>query len=617
MTGSQEMHALFSSFDADGNGTISSGELSTAMERLGMSAQPEKLAAILAEVDADSTGSISYDEFSRVIEHLKATGGAGAKAFAEVVTKQRGALMQDKHDNVVHSFATEECAALVDFINSKLAHDAALSYLLPMRELTELFSACADGVLLCRLVNVASPETVDERVINLRPPNRFLITENLNLALNAAKSVGVKVVNIGSSDIMEGRPHLILGLVWQLVKVALLSKINLKENPNLIRLLQADETLETLRKLPPEKLLMRWMNFHLAEAGVSQRVNNFGPEMVDSTIYLHVMSRIDPEKKATATVLTQTADKLERAKVVVGHGQRMGAEFRVKPQDIVAGNEKLNLGFVAALFNACPGLDPPDAEASTLLDELPEENEGDSREERAFRMWINSLGIDAHVSNLFDDARDGLLLLQVMDSVKPGVVDWSKVNKPPFKMVFKKIENLNRAVDLGRGPFGFSLVGVGGKDIADGNKKLTLALVWQLMRCNLLAFLASLRQQGSGSDDEMIKWANERVAAAGGGSKMRDFGDKSLANGLFLIDLLAAVEPRCIDRKLVTEGESGHDKELNAKYAISSARKLGCSLFCTWEDITDVKPKMILSFVATVMSFSFAGRATTPRSAAE
>merc|ERR1719440_304702 len=112
-----------------------------------------------------------------------------------------------------------------------------------MSEVTELFSACADGVLLCRLINVAAPETVDERVINLAPPNRFLVTENLNLALNAAKSLGVTVVNIGSSDIAEGRPHLVLGLVWQLVKMALLSKINLKENPNLIRLLQEGETL--------------------------------------------------------------------------------------------------------------------------------------------------------------------------------------------------------------------------------------------------------------------------------------------------------------------------------------------------------------------------------------
>ena len=109
---------------------------------------------------------------------------------------------------------------------------------IPMSEITELFSACTDGVLLCRMINLAEPETVDERVINLAPPNRFLVTENLNLGLNAAKSIGLTVVNIGANDIIEARPHLILGLVWQLVKKALLSKINLKENPNLIRLLQ-------------------------------------------------------------------------------------------------------------------------------------------------------------------------------------------------------------------------------------------------------------------------------------------------------------------------------------------------------------------------------------------
>ena len=37
------------------------------------------------------------------------------------------------------------------------------------------------------------------------PSNRFLVTENLNLALNAAKSIGLTVVNIGSGDLMEGR----------------------------------------------------------------------------------------------------------------------------------------------------------------------------------------------------------------------------------------------------------------------------------------------------------------------------------------------------------------------------------------------------------------------------
>ena len=61
----------------------------------------------------------------------------------------------------------------------------------------------------------ASRAQVDERVINVAPRNRFLITENLNLALNAAKGIGLKVVNIGPTDLMEGLPHLVLGLVWQ------------------------------------------------------------------------------------------------------------------------------------------------------------------------------------------------------------------------------------------------------------------------------------------------------------------------------------------------------------------------------------------------------------------
>ena len=63
----------------------------------------------------------------------------------------------------------------------------------------------------------------------------------------------------------------------------------------------------------------------------------------------------------------------------------------------------------------------------------------------------------------------------------------------------------------------------------------------------------------------------------------------------------------------MTPGGSDEEKKLNAKYAISSARKLGCSLFCTYEDILDVKPKMILSYVATLMSFSFMGKPATPQ----
>ena len=65
----------------------------------------------------------------------------------------------------------------------------------------------------------------------------------------------------------------------------------------------------------------------------------------------------------------------------------------------------------------------------------------------------------------------------MFDKVKPGVVDWSKVNqKETFKKLggnMKKLENCNYAVKIAQ-QMGFSLVGIDGKDIADGNKTLTL-----------------------------------------------------------------------------------------------------------------------------------------------
>ena len=45
-------------------------------------------------------------------------------------------------------------------------------------------------------------------------------------------------------------------------------------------------------------------------------------------------------------------------------------------------------------------------------------------------------------------------------------------------------------------------------------------------------------------------------------------------------------------------------KKLNAQYAISITRKLGGTIFVLPEDIVEVKPKMILTFVGTLMAIS-------------
>src|SRR5208282_5264130 len=94
--------------------------------------------------------------------------------------------------------------------------------------------------------------------------------ENNNLVINSAKGFA-HVVNIGSSDLIEGREHLILGLIWQIIRRGLLSKIDIKLHPELYRLLEEDETLEQFLRLPPEQILLRWFNYHLKAANWHRR----------------------------------------------------------------------------------------------------------------------------------------------------------------------------------------------------------------------------------------------------------------------------------------------------------------------------------------------------------
>ena len=92
---------------------------------------------------------------------------------------------------------------------------------------TALFKALKDGILLCKLVNWAAPGTIDERAINRTRPNVYTIHENLTLALNSASSIGCGIVNIGPEDILSGTPHLVLGLLWQLIRVKSICVISL------------------------------------------------------------------------------------------------------------------------------------------------------------------------------------------------------------------------------------------------------------------------------------------------------------------------------------------------------------------------------------------------------
>ena len=51
------------------------------------------------------------------------------------------------------------------------------------------------------------------------------------------------------------------------------------------------------------------------------------------------------------------------------------------------------------------------------------------------------------------------------------------------------------------------MVGIGGKDFVDGNRKLILALFWQTMRHHIFFILRQLKSGGKDiTEDDMITW---------------------------------------------------------------------------------------------------------------
>lgn len=185
--------------------------------------------------------------------------------------------VQGSSANVTHTINEDERTEFTRHINAVLSGDPDIGNRLPFPTDTfEMFDECKDGLVLAKLINDSVPDTIDERVLNrvgkkIKSLNQFHMTENNNIVINSAKGIGCSVVNIGSGDIIEVREHLILGLIWQIIRRGLLGKIDIKLHPELYRLLEDDETLEQFLRLPPEQILLRWFNYHLKNAKWDKR----------------------------------------------------------------------------------------------------------------------------------------------------------------------------------------------------------------------------------------------------------------------------------------------------------------------------------------------------------
>ncbi|KAF1357133.1 Ca2+-binding actin-bundling protein [Delphinella strobiligena] len=581
----------------------------------------------LKEVELDSSRRVELDDYVDLIAKIRApsqaqqtmsTGPTRSRGLSNAQLQQspgqsghasKGSLgggrihVGGATASSQHTINEDERTEFTRHINAVLAGDPDIGHKLPFPVDTfEMFDECKDGLVLAKLINDSVPDTIDERVMNrpgkkIKSLNAFHMTENNNIVIESAKGIGCSVVNIGSEDIREAKEHLILGLIWQIIRRGLLGKIDIKLHPELYRLLEDDETLEQFLRLPPEQILLRWFNYHLKNAKWGRTVKNFSSDVKDGENYTVLLNQLKPDICSRGPL--QTQDLLQRAEQVLDNADKLDCRKFLTPTSLVAGNPKLNLAFVANLFNTHPGLDPITEEEKADIDDFDAEGE---REARVFTLWLNSLDVQPTVVSFFDDLRDGTILLQAYDKVIPGSVNWRHVNKRPANgnelMRFKAVENTNYAVELGK-QNRFSLVGIQGADVTDGQRTLTLGLVWQLMRRDIVNTLGNLAQRMGKreiTDADMVAWSNDMVKKGGRSSSIRSFKDSSLGNGVFFLDVLNGMKSSYVDYDLLGEDYA------NAKLAISIARKMGATIWLVPEDIVSVRSRLIVTFIGSLMA---------------
>lgn len=266
-----------------------------------------------------------------------------------------------------------ELASLVNEINQQLADDPSVADLLPIDPPSRLWDAVSNGLLLSKLINATVEDSpIDDAALNMDPKTPFAAAGNHNICINGARKIGCKITNIGANDLMKCRAehteHLVLGILWQIIKVGLMDKLTVTKHPELIRLIRPGEDLSAFLNMPPEQLLMRWVNYHLEHAGSPRKISNFSEDVADSEVYATLLHQISPGSLDPETVLAE-ADLLGRAEGILVAADKLGCRRFVTPQDIVAGETRLNLAFVANLFNHHPGIQLPTEDELSMLNQ--------------------------------------------------------------------------------------------------------------------------------------------------------------------------------------------------------------------------------------------------------
>ncbi|XP_067305403.1 plectin isoform X9 [Pseudorasbora parva] len=233
-------------------------------------------------------------------------------------------------------------------------------------------------------------------------------------------------------------------------------------------------------------------------------------------------------------------------------------------------------------------LDPAERAVIRIADER------DRVQKKTFTKWVNKhlIKTQRHVNDLYEDLRDGHNLISLLE-----VLSGETLPRERGRMRFHKLQNVQIALDFLRRRQ-VKLVNIRNDDIADGNPKLTLGLIWTI----ILHFQISDIQVNGQSDDmsakeKLLLWS-QRMVDGYHGIRCDNF-TTSWRDGKLFNAVIHKHEPRLIDMSKVY-----HQSNLeNLEQAFSVAeQKLGVTRLLDPEDVDVPHPdeKSIITYVSSL-----------------
>lgn len=264
------------------------------------------------------------------------------------------------------------------WINSHLAKHK------PPLEVNDLFEDIKDGVKLLALLEVLSGQRLPRE--QGRQLKRIHWVSNIGTALKFLEGRKIKLVNIHATDIADGRPSIVLGLIWTIILYFQIEELT-SNLPALQALSNSNSSVESITSSgtgsPPmkrkvvnkfkgnaKKALLQWVQCTAAK-NFGIEVKDFGPSWRDGVAFQSVVHAIRPDLVDMEVVRRRSnRENLEEAFSLAEN--ELGIPRLLDPEDVDVDkpDEKSIMTYVAQFLKHYPN--PHHSETDGQQDEREE-----------------------------------------------------------------------------------------------------------------------------------------------------------------------------------------------------------------------------------------------------